>query len=267
MDTLAYFASIGVPIMEVYGMSESTGPQTVNTTSAYKIGTTGPKMPGVEMRLIKDPATNRDEICFRGRHIFMGYLGNEVKTKEAIDPQGWLHSGDVGELDSDGFLKITGRIKELLITAGGENIPPVLIEDTFKEELPIISNCCLIGDQKKFLSMLICPKVVMDPMTESPKIDSSDGSIKLDPSVIKVGESLGSTASTLGAMQKDPLWKSYIEAGRERANKRAIARAQMVQKWTLIPDFSPEKELTPTLKLKRNIVVQKYASEIEKMYA
>jgi len=149
-ETLEYFLSINIPIFEIYGMSESSGPETLCVPESLRTGSCGQVFPGAEIKLDQPNKDGNGEICFRGRHVFMGYMRDAKSTAEAIDDDGWLHSGDIGALDADGFLHITGRIKELIITAGGENIPPVLIEDEIKKELcKVISNVMVIGDRKK----------------------------------------------------------------------------------------------------------------------
>jgi len=160
LEVLNYFASLDLPIYELFGQSECTGPHTVNIKSAWMIGTVGRPMLGTESKLERDSG----ELCYRGRHIFMGYMKNPEKTMEAIDPEGWLHSGDVATFDENncpgvpppsGFMKITGRIKEIIITAGGENIPPVPIEEEFKKELPCLSNCMVVGDKRKVQCLIL----------------------------------------------------------------------------------------------------------------
>merc|ERR1712072_724337 len=142
--------------MEIYGMSECTGPQTCSVPNKYQTGYAGWAMPGTEMKIDNPDDEGNGEICFRGRHIMMGYLNNDQATAETIDGDGWLHSGDIGVVDKHGYLKITGRLKELIITAGGENVPPVLIENEIKKEIgDIVSNVIVIGDRKKFLSCLV----------------------------------------------------------------------------------------------------------------
>ena len=138
---LEYFASIDLPIYDVFGQSECTGPHAINTPKAWQIGTCGRALPGTETKIIEETG----ELCYRGRHIFAGYMGKEEETSDAIDKEGWLHSGDTAKIDNDGFITITGRIKELIITAGGENVPPVLIEDQFKQAMAALSNCMVIG--------------------------------------------------------------------------------------------------------------------------
>lgn len=159
-ETLDYFNSISLPLMEIYGMSECTGPQTCSIPSKYATGFAGWAIPGSEMKIDQPDDQGNGEICFRGRHIMMGYLKNEQATAETIDVDGWLHSGDIGVIDKKGFLKITGRLKELIITAGGENVPPVLIENEIKNEIgEVVSNIIVIGDRRKFLSCLVSLKV------------------------------------------------------------------------------------------------------------
>lgn len=262
-DTLEFFMSLDVTVTEIYGMSESSGPHTVSFPWEYMLGSVGKEMNGCESKLENPDKDGNGEICMGGRHVFMGYLNEEVKTREAIDKDGWLHSGDVGRKDDNGFMFITGRIKEILITAGGENVAPVPIEDSIKEELPVISNCMLIGDKKKFLSILLTLKTAVDPDTTMP-LDS------LTPAVIAWCESIGSSAKCVSDVleKEDKEFLAAIQAGVTRANKKAISRAQFVQKWSILPrDFStPGGELGPTLKLKRPVVTKMYQNTIDLLY-
>ncbi|XP_035699558.1 long-chain-fatty-acid--CoA ligase ACSBG2-like isoform X1 [Branchiostoma floridae] len=264
METLQYFMSINVPLYELYGMSESTGPHTMSLPHHFRVGSCGSEFPGVTTVIKNADDEGIGEVCFYGRHVFMGYLKMEDKTREALDEEGLLHSGDLGKKDQEGFLYITGRIKELIITAGGENIPPVLIEDTVKEELPIISNAMLIGDKRKFLSCLLTPKVEMDAETGAPTDDLTQQAIDF---CRKVG-SQATKASEI-AEGRDTIITEAIQAGITRANKRAASRAQNIQKWLLLQqDFSiPGGELGPTLKLRRPIVNKMYAETIDKFYS
>ena len=158
-DVISYFHSLDICLTEIYGMQESSGTHTVGLRKAFKVGSVGRTVPAWYTSLINTDEEGNGEIRMWGRNVCMGYLSMEDKTHEAIDDYGWLHSGDIGRLDRDGFLYITGRNKELIITAGGEKISSVLIEDYLKAELPCISNAMLIGDKRKFLSILLTIKV------------------------------------------------------------------------------------------------------------
>ena len=265
-EVVEFFMCLNIPILEVYGMSESSGPHTINVFSpgGWKLGSAGRVIEGCELK-IGSPDSNGDgEVLFRGRHVFMGYLNSEEKTVEAIDDEGWLHSGDVGRVDKDGFLFITGRIKELLITSGGENIPPIIIEDCIKKELPFLSNVMVIGDRRKFLACVVTIKVEVNP-------ESGEPTDVLTPHARRTIEQIGSQCTKVSEIieTKDAAIFKAIQDGLDRANKHATSNAQAVQKWHLLPvDFSViGDELGPTLKLKRRIVLQKYADVIDAMYA
>eukprot|EP00730_Choanoeca_flexa_P001504 TRINITY_DN10664_c0_g2_i2.p1 TRINITY_DN10664_c0_g2~~TRINITY_DN10664_c0_g2_i2.p1 ORF type:complete len:651 (+),score=201.92 TRINITY_DN10664_c0_g2_i2:70-2022(+) len=262
-DTLEYFMSLYLPIMEVYGMSENTGPHTISRPGFHKLGSVGRPLTGIETLIHEPDADGNGEICMRGRHVFKGYLFNEEKTRGAIDEKGWLHTGDIGRMDENGFLYITGRIKELLITAGGENVAPVPIEDNMKEACPLLANVMVIGDKRKFLSQLVTLKSEVDIETGEP-LD------QLTPEAIEIVKGyLGSSATTVSAARQDENVIKYIEECREKANEKAVSRAQRVQKsFILKADFSvPGGELGPTLKLRRPIVMDKFHDEIEGIYA
>uniref|UniRef100_A0A4W6EDE8 long-chain-fatty-acid--CoA ligase n=1 Tax=Lates calcarifer TaxID=8187 RepID=A0A4W6EDE8_LATCA len=232
-ETLEYFMSLNLPLMELYGMSESSGPHTVSVNNAYCITSCGKVMPGCKTRLDNPDKDGNGEICFWGRNVFMGYLNMPDKTAEALDQDGWLHSGDLGRHDQREFLYITGRIKELIITAGGENIPPVPIEDALKAEVPIISNVMLIGDKLKFLSMLLTLKCVVD--------DNGDPTDELSPEVLDFCQQHSVTATKVSEIvaNKEPAIYKAIQEGLERVNARATSNAQKVQKWVIVErDFS-----------------------------
>jgi long-chain-fatty-acid--CoA ligase ACSBG len=256
-EVVDYFGSLDLPIYEFFGQSEGTGPQTCSMKGIWKIGTCGRPIDGTLVKVLPDT----QELVFSGRNNMMGYLKNEEQTNAAIDADGFLHSGDCGKLDEDGFMMITGRIKELIITAGGENVPPILIEDTLKEELPILSNAMVIGDRRKFLTVLLTLRVNVD----------SDGvpTDKLDAKALSICSEIGSSATTVAEAKKCPKVKEYLDKGLKRTNLRATSRAQNVGKYEVLDvDFSIHGgELTPTLKLKRKIVVEKYDAIIEALYA
>ncbi|XP_015221108.2 long-chain-fatty-acid--CoA ligase ACSBG2 isoform X2 [Lepisosteus oculatus] len=262
-DTLEFFLSLDIPVYELYGMSESTGPHTISLPDAFRLTSCGKVIPGCETKISNPDSEGNGEICFWGRHVFMGYLGMEDKTEESLDSEGWLHSGDLGKHDQNGFLFITGRIKELIITAGGENIPPVPIEDAVKETVPIISNAMLIGDKKKFLSMLLTIKCNVNP-------DTGDPEDELTPEALDFCQKLGSTATKVSDItgSKDRAVYTAIQEGINRVNEQATSNAQKIQKWTLLErDFSiPGGELGPTMKLKRPVVMKMYKDQIDNFY-
>uniref|UniRef100_A0A673C998 long-chain-fatty-acid--CoA ligase n=1 Tax=Sphaeramia orbicularis TaxID=375764 RepID=A0A673C998_9TELE len=232
-ETLEYFMSLNIPLLELYGMSESSGPHSVSTNSDYRITSCGKVMPGCKIKLDKPDEDGNGEICFWGRNVFMGYLNMPDKTVEALDESGWLHSGDLGKHDQFDFLYITGRIKELIITAGGENIPPVLIEDALKAETPIISNVMLVGDKLKFLSMLITLKCVVD--------DDGKPTDELSPEVLAFCQQNNVRTTKVSEIitNKEPVIYNAIQEGIERINAKATSNAQKVQKFVILErDFS-----------------------------
>ncbi len=243
MDTLEFFLSLNLPITEVYGMSECTGPGTVSLPEPFNFetGWAGPPVPGTKMKIADD-----GEVLMSGRHVFKGYYKNEAATKDTIDADGWLHSGDVGIIDDRGFLKITDRKKELIITAGGENISPQVLEGKLKS-IPVLSQAVVIGDKRKYLSALFT----------------------LDPEkVAQAAAEAGSPAKTAAEASECRKFNAYIQEKVDNINK-TLARVQTIKKFTLLPlELSVEgDELTPTMKLKRRVVHEKYAKEIESMYA
>lgn len=239
-STLEFFLSLGVPIMEVYGMSECTGPATISLPNKYKTGSVGKIMAGTELKIAAD-----GEICMRGRHVFKGYFKNDAATKETVDEEGWLHSGDIGEFDADGFLRITDRKKDLLITAGGENIAPQMLEGRLKA-IGALSQAVVIGDRQKFLAALVT-------------LDET----RLEDTLREAG----SSAKTMADAAKDPKVEAWLMAQVEEINK-TLARVQTIKRIKVLPaELSIEGgELTPTMKIKRKVVNQKYASDIAAFY-
>uniref|UniRef100_A0A9J8BWB9 Long-chain-fatty-acid--CoA ligase ACSBG2 n=1 Tax=Cyprinus carpio carpio TaxID=630221 RepID=A0A9J8BWB9_CYPCA len=262
-DTLEFFLSLDIPLFELYGMSESSGPHTISLSDAFRLTSCGKVIPGCKTKIFNPDADGNGEICFWGRHVFMGYLNMPDKTEEALDADGWLHSGDLGKHDQDDFLFITGRIKELIITAGGENIPPVPIEDAVKEVVPLISNAMLIGDKRKFLSMLLTIKCQVNNETGAPEDE-------LTPEAVELCRKLGSNATRVSEIAggRDRVVHTAIQEGINRVNEKATSNAQRIQKWTVLEkDFSiPGGELGPTMKLKRPVVMKMYKDQIENFY-
>lgn len=265
-DTLEFFFSLGIPLCEVYGMSETTGPHIMGLHSENKVTSIGFIRGFNQSKIVKtetDVDAGSGELRIFGRHVFMGYLNDEKKTKESFDENGWLQTGDMAKIE-DGFLYINGRFKELIITAGGENIPPIPIEDNLKSELPdLISNSMVIGDKRKFLTILVTLKTVINLETMLPTDD-------LTHDCIEYLKSKGSKSTKLSEIlsNNDEIVHNLIEAGIKKINSKAVSNAMKVQKFTILPrDFSlGNGELGPTLKLRRQIVNQIYLNEINKMY-
>jgi long-subunit acyl-CoA synthetase (AMP-forming) len=240
--TRDWLLSVGIPISEVYGQSEDSGPTTWNAFGRGKLGTVGRAPAGITVRIAED-----GEILVKGRNVFAGYLNDPQATAEAIDADGWLHSGDVGVLDADGFLKITDRKKDLIITAGGKNVAPQNIERELRE-LPLVSQAVVIGDQKKYLVALL---TVVPEATES--LLAAQGVTEPDP--VK--------------RARHPAVRAALEKGiTERVNPR-LAQYETIKKFELLERELSEEggELTPTMKIKRKVVMQKYGPQIEAMYA
>ncbi|XP_064013430.1 long-chain-fatty-acid--CoA ligase ACSBG1 isoform X3 [Pogoniulus pusillus] len=262
-ETLYFFLGLNITLYEAYGMSETTGPHCVSGPFIYRQHSCGKPAPGCRVKLVDKDTEGNGEICFWGRTVFMGYLNMEDKTKEAFDEDGWLHSGDLGKLDKDGFLFVTGRVKDLIITAGGENVPPIPIEEAVKKELPIVSNAMVIGDKKKFLSMLLTLKSVLDP-------DTSDPTDTLTEQARDFCQKMGSKATKVSEIvaTRDQAIYQAIQEGINKVNLTATNRVHCIKKWILLPrDFSISGgELGPTMKLKRLTVLEKYKSEIASFY-
>ena len=266
LSTLQYFASLDIPVYELFGQSECTGPHTSSRFGGWRIGYCGRPLPGTTTKVI--PETG--ELTYTGRHIFMGYMHMPEKTAESFTQDGYLISGDVVEFDDNddpevpppsGFMKITGRIKDIIITAGGENVPPILIEEAVKDALPALSNVVVIGDKRKYLTMLVSLKVEVDPDTNEP-------TDKLSSVALTIGEEFGSNAKTTGEAMVDKKWIDHINEGVKVANRKTTSHAQLIQKWAFLPTDLSENagELTPTLKIKRNVVNQLHADIIDSLY-
>lgn len=257
LETLNYFEDSGLRIDEIYGMTE-TNVSLMGNAGAKGAGTVG--VPVVPHSVRIDSASG--EILVRHRCLMMGFMHETKKTVEAIDADGWLHTGDIGTINENGSYAITGRIKELIITAGGENIPPVPIEFALKDLLPCVSNAVVVGDGKKMLVCLFTPKMAPNPAGDPAWLQDLAMEAKdVDPA-----------AKTAFDAQQSKRWHEELSQGVERYNKdKALSRAQNIRKFALLPyDFvsqGPDAELTPTLKLKRDVVFKKYATIIADLYA
>merc|ERR1719244_1783956 len=264
-DVFQYFQSLDMPIQELLGSSETSGPQTASTPgTGTKLGSVGRPYDTWEVE-VQDPDPDRGlgEIVTRGRNCCMGYLWDEAKTAELIDPQGWVHSGDLGRFDEDGFLYIGGRQKEIIVTGGGENVAPVPIEDMIKVQMKdIVSNCMVLGDKRKHLACIITLRTVLD----SANLPTD----QLHPDVVAWAEELGAEATTVTELLEEDNEEVRLEimAQIQKVNRKAISNAQKVHKFMIAPkDFSlPGGELTPTMKLKRHTVMEMYEKKIQQMY-
>jgi long-chain acyl-CoA synthetase len=240
VETLEWFIAIGIPFSEIYGMSENTGPLTWEPW-AVRPGTVGRPMPGVDLRLEPD-----GEVVARGGLIFPGYLDDPGKTAEALDADGWLHTGDIGRFDEDGYLRIVDRKKELIITAGGKNISPANLESALRT-IPLVGVACAIGDQRKFVSALLV----------------------LDPDAARSWATAhGRGDATMAELAADADVVAEVARGVEQA-MADFNHAEQVKRFTLLgEEWLPDsEELTPTSKLKRRGIQAKYAAQIEAMYA
>jgi long-chain acyl-CoA synthetase len=240
VEVLKFFRALGLEMSEIYGLSETSGPMTW-TPFKVKVGTVGPAIPGCEVHLADD-----GEVLARGGNIFRGYLNDPERTAEALDDDGWLHTGDIGVFDDDGYLKIVDRKKELIITAGGKNISPANLEAALKS-FPLIGQVAVIGDNRPFVSALVV----------------------LDPDVAPAWAAKhGVEATSLAELAENPVVLEEIERNVAEANKR-FSNVERIKKYTVLGTewLADSEELTPTMKLKRRGVNAKYESEIEAMYA
>jgi long-chain acyl-CoA synthetase len=238
-EILRFFDAAGVLVLEGWGMTETSTAATISRPDAFKFGTIGKPFPGCEVKIAQD-----GEILVRGPNVFQGYYKNPEATRETL-VDGWLHTGDIGEVDADGYIKITGRKKDIIITAGGKNITPANIEAEARQH-PLVSQCVVIGDRRPYLVAL----VTLDP--DEAAAFAKEHGLSAEPD----------------ALASNPQIREAIEAHIEKANQK-FARVEQVKKFVILPqDLSQQAgELTPTLKVKRNVVADKYADRIESLYS
>jgi long-subunit acyl-CoA synthetase (AMP-forming) len=241
VEVLEFFGALGIELAELWGMSETCGIGACNRPGAVRIGTVGPASPGSEIRIADD-----GEVLWRGPSLMSGYRNDPAKTAEAVDAEGWLHTGDIGSLDDDGYLEIVDRKKEIIINAAGKNMSPANIEGRLKAASPLIGQVCCIGDRRPYNTAL----VVLDP-DFAPQWATQHGLEGL----------------TLEELAREPKMIAAVEGAVDEAN-RHLARVEQLKKFTLLrEDWQPGgDELTPTMKLKRRPIAAKYAAEIEAMY-
>jgi long-chain acyl-CoA synthetase len=241
-EVLVFFHAIGIPLAELWGMSETCGAGACNPPGRVKIGTVGPAGPGVEVRLAED-----GELLVKSDVVMPGYRNAPDKTAEAIDDEGWLHTGDIAEIDEDGYIRIVDRKKEIIINAAGKNMSPANIESTLKGSSPLIGQACVIGDGRPYNTALIVLDTDFAPAWAAQN---------------------GIAASDLAELARDERMRAAVQAGVDAANAK-LARVEQLKKFTLVEgDWAPGgDEITPTMKLKRRPIAAKYEAQIEAMYA
>lgn len=236
-----FFRGIGVAVLEGYGMTETAAGAAINAPDKLKIGTVGQPFPGTSVRIADD-----GEILITGPHVFRGYWNNPTATEETIDADGWLHSGDIGDLDEDGFLRITGRKKELLVTAGGKNVAPAGLEDRLRSHA-LVSQCMVVGDRRPYVASLVT----------------------MDEEALQQWKKLKGKPeeATVRELREDPDVVAEVQAAVDEANK-AVSRAESIRRFRILDtDFTVENGyLTPSLKVRRSVVERDLADEIEVLY-
>lgn len=236
-----FFRGCGINILEGYGLTETSPATNSNTPEAQKIGTVGQPIPGCSIRIAAD-----GEILVKGHMVFQGYWNNEAATKETIDENGWLHTGDTGVLDEEGFLSITGRKKDLIVTSTGKNVAPAVLEDRLRAHW-LVSECLVVGDAKPYIAALVTadPDALTQWKTENGKPQTA----------------------TMADLRNDPALRAEIQAAIDDANQ-AVSEAEAIRKFTILGEDFTEAggQLTPTLKVRRNVVTEQYAAQIAALY-
>lgn len=235
-----FFRGIGVTVLEGYGLTETTAAATVNTRLAQRIGTVGRALPRFEVSLADD-----GEVLLRGGHVFRGYWKNEAATTDAIDSEGWFHTGDLGSLDADGYLSITGRKKEILVTSAGKNVSPAPLEDIVRSH-PLVSQALVLGDDRPQITAL----VTLDPDAVAAWLDQRER-----------------PATPVAELTKDRALLDDIRTAVNEANA-TVSMAEQIKKFRVLPvDFTEEAgHLTPSLKMKRAVIMKAFADEVDALY-
>ncbi|MGI5159703.1 AMP-dependent synthetase/ligase [Microbispora sp. CA-102843] len=235
-----FFRGVGIEVFEGWGLTETSAPSTVNIPGANKIGTVGKPFPGVSIRIADD-----GEILVKGRHVFDGYWNNERATKEAIDPEGWFHTGDVGRLDEHGYLSITGRKKEILVTAGGKNVAPAPLEDAIRAHR-LISQVMVVGDGKPFIGAIVT----------------------LDHEAMEQWKQAnGRSGASMAELCSDPDVVAEVQRAVDDAN-RMVSKAEQIKKFSILDiELSEETgHVTPKQSIKRHVVARDFAKQIDELY-
>ena len=236
-----FFRGCGITVLEGYGLTETSPATNSNTLDAHKIGTVGRPIPGCTIRIAQD-----GEVLVKGHMVFQGYWNNSGATKEMIDEDGWLHTGDLGVLDDEGFLAITGRKKDLIITAAGKNVAPAVLEDRLRTHW-LVSQCIVVGDARPYIAALVAGDVEAFAQW---KADNGKPE-----------------TATMAELRDDPALRAEIQAAVDEANK-AVSQAEAIKKFAILDEDLTEAggQLTPTLKVRRSIVVKQYVAQIESLY-
>jgi long-chain acyl-CoA synthetase len=236
-----FFRGVGVTVLEGYGLTETTAAAAVNNRTGIRIGTVGRSLPTFELRTSPD-----GEVCIRGRHVFAGYWNNEAATKEALDADGWFRTGDLGHIDADGFLTITGRSKEIIVTAGGKNVAPAALEDIVRAH-PLVAQCMVVGDQRNYVAALVTLDEESLPgwLSENKRADQPVAELTDDAQV-----------------------RAAVQSAVDAANA-TVSSAEQIRRFRILDAAWTEDtgHLTPTMKLKRTKVMADFAGEIEALYA
>ena len=234
-----FFHALDILILEGYGLSECTTAATVNLPNAFRFGTVGRPLPGFEVEIAED-----GEVLIRSSTVFKGYLNDEEATREVLDGDGWLHTGDIGELDGDGFLRITDRKKDLIVTAGGKNVAPQNLENELKTAR-LVSQALVVGDRKPYVAALIT----------------------LDETELRKWAAAEGATADVAALARDDRVRAIVQAAVDEVN-RDRSRYEQIKRFRILPrDFTIEHdELTPTLKLKRRVCLEHFADELRELY-
>ncbi len=234
-----FYRGIGLPVLEGYGLTETTAAVTVNLPDAQKVGSVGRPLGGTSVRIAED-----GELCFRGGQVFAGYWNDDEATRLVLDPDGWLSTGDLGEVDDEGFVRITGRKKEILVTAGGKNVAPAVLEDRIRAH-HLVSQCMVVGDGRPFVGALVT----------------------LDEEALETWAGSRGKSRKLGDLVDDADLRQEIQTAVDEANK-AVSQAESIRKFSILStDWTEEAgQLTPSLKLRRTVVMQEFHEDIESLY-
>jgi long-chain acyl-CoA synthetase len=237
-----FFRGAGITVLEGYGLTETTGAVTVNRPGCNKIGAVGLPLPGVSIRIAGD-----GEILVKGPNVFPGYWRNDAATRQVLDPDGWLHTGDIGTLDDEGFLRVTGRSKDLIITAGGTNVAPAVLEDRVRAH-PLVSQCVVVGEGRPYIACL----VTLDPETLA----------------FWKRQHRRPADATPSDLAHDPQLTKEIQLAVDEANK-AVSRAESIRRFRILrTDFTEASgQLTPSAKIRRNVIAEDFAADIDALYS